>query len=192
MIISKTRNANGWVTHRGNLIPNEVKCNKNRNWVSVLRLNLRLPYVVSIDFWQYKVEVIIVCILRLKISFLCLSFFNNCNCSKFQVILPHYSKYPFTCILDPILVTSIYFSFMEIPILMIQNLNVWDQISVHFYKALQVLEKYSWLDKKITWFVVLKHERSTMTQDKAVQENRQKFKKCTVCKGEGSDLSSTQ
>ena len=38
MIVSKTRNANGWVTQRGNVLPNGVKCNEKCNWVSVLRL----------------------------------------------------------------------------------------------------------------------------------------------------------
>jgi len=31
MIISKTRNANGWVTQQGNLIPNAVKCNEKHD-----------------------------------------------------------------------------------------------------------------------------------------------------------------
>jgi len=38
MIVSKTRIANGWLTQRGDLIPNGVKCNENVIWVSVLRL----------------------------------------------------------------------------------------------------------------------------------------------------------
>jgi len=38
MIASKTRNANGSVTQQGNLIPNGVKCNEKRNWVSIITM----------------------------------------------------------------------------------------------------------------------------------------------------------
>ena len=38
MIVSKTRNANGWETQQGNILPNGVKCNEKSNWVLVLRL----------------------------------------------------------------------------------------------------------------------------------------------------------
>ena len=44
MIVSKTRNANGLVTQRGNLILNGVKCNEKRNTVLVLRLHLYYNY----------------------------------------------------------------------------------------------------------------------------------------------------
>ena len=40
MIVSKTRNANGWATQRGNLIPNGVICNEKNNWLPVLRLKI--------------------------------------------------------------------------------------------------------------------------------------------------------
>jgi len=40
MIVSKTRNANGWATKADNLIPNGVKCNENVIWASVLRLKV--------------------------------------------------------------------------------------------------------------------------------------------------------
>ena len=35
MIVSKTRNTNGWGTKVEKLIPNGVKCNEKTNWVSV-------------------------------------------------------------------------------------------------------------------------------------------------------------
>ena len=53
MIISKTRNANGWSTQQGNLIPNRVKCNEKRNWVLVLRLQLHF-YTVKSQYWLHK------------------------------------------------------------------------------------------------------------------------------------------
>ena len=65
MIVSKTRNANGWETLQGNLIPNGVKCNEKRNWVLVLRLitmnclgeviRQLQSYVLNLLFsWKYE------------------------------------------------------------------------------------------------------------------------------------------
>ena len=44
MIVVKTKNANGVVTQRGNLILNGVKCNGKRNTVLVLRLHIYYNY----------------------------------------------------------------------------------------------------------------------------------------------------
>ena len=53
MIVSKTRNAPGWATQGDNLIPNGVKCNENVIWVSVLRLTLNIPVLLSTTLCEY-------------------------------------------------------------------------------------------------------------------------------------------
>jgi len=57
MFVSKTRNANGGERKGEKLIHNEVQCNVNRIWVSVLRLPViwpcsPIPWKTQVTSWQ--------------------------------------------------------------------------------------------------------------------------------------------